>query len=208
MTERESKTIANNLRRLIFETGLSPAEVARQIGIGKATLSKWMNGTRVPRMDNIDMLARYLGVTREQIVGKGEDKTKYQAVKIPVLGYVAAGIPLEMITDIVDDEEISSQMARAGEYFALRIKGKSMEPVFVEGDNVIVRKQSDVDSGDIAVVAVNGERATVKVVKKTAAGVTLIPKNPAFDVLFFTNEDVASKPVTIMGKVVELRRKL
>lgn len=206
--ERETKTIASNLKRLIYETGLSPAEVARQIGMSKATLSRWMTGERIPKMDNIDMLARYLGVTREQIVGKGEGKTKYQAVKIPVLGYVAAGIPLEMITDIVDDEEISSQMARAGEYFALRIKGKSMEPVFVEGDNVIVRKQPDVDSGDIAVVAVNGDRATVKVVKKTAAGVTLIPKNPAFDVLFFTNEEVESKPVTIMGKVVELRRKL
>lgn len=96
--ERETKTIASNLKRLIYETGLSPAEVARQIGMSKATLSRWMTGERIPKMDNIDMLARYLGVTREQIVGKGEDKTKYQAVKIPVLGYVAAGIPLEMIT--------------------------------------------------------------------------------------------------------------
>ena len=75
MTEKSQRTIANNLRRLIYESGLSPAETARQIGISKTTLSNWLNGTRVPRMDNIDMLARYLGVTRVQIVGKGEDKT-------------------------------------------------------------------------------------------------------------------------------------
>ena len=208
MSEKSARTIANNLRRLIYESGLTPAETARQIGISKTTLSNWLNGTRIPRMDNIDMLAKYLGVTREQIVGKAEEQTKYKAIKLKVLGRVAAGIPIEMITDIVDEEEISAQMARVGEYFALRIKGKSMEPVINDGDNVIVKKQPDVDSGDIAIVAVNGEDATCKTVKKTAAGVILMPKNPSFEPLFFTNEEVVSKPVTILGKVVELRRKL
>ena len=78
----------------------------------------------------------------------------------------------------------------------------------MDGDTVIVRKQPDVDSGDLAIVAVNGEEATCKVVKKMESGIMLIPKNPSFEPLFFTNEEIISKPVTIMGKVIELRRKL
>ncbi|MFR8829560.1 MAG: LexA family protein [Dialister invisus] len=63
-------------------------------------------------------------------------------------------------------EELPTKMAAGGEYFALRIKGSSMEPKLLEGDIVIVRKQNDVDNGDTAIVLVNGDEATVKQIKK------------------------------------------
>ena len=72
---------------------------------------------------------------------------------------------------------------------------------------VIVRKQDDCDNGDLAVVLVSGEDATVKRIKKSAAGIMLIPNNPAFEPMFFSNEEIEALPVTILGKVVELRAK-
>lgn len=108
-----------------------------------------------------------------------EDKEKPRhARKIPVLGSVIAGIPIEAIEDIIDWEEIPEEMSKRGECFALMIKGDSMTPSIQEGDVVIVRKQSDVDSGDIAIVLVNGFEATCKQVMKSSDGITLISFNP------------------------------
>lgn len=131
-----------------------------------------------------------------------------QGVKIPVFGNVAAGIPISAITDIEDYEEIPSDMAARGEYCALRIKGNSMEPMMLPGDTVIIKVQQDVNDGEIAVVLINGNDATCKKIKKTPEGVLLISLNPTYEPMFFSNADVLELPVTVFGKVVELRRKL
>ena len=83
-----------------------------------------------------------------------------------------------------------------------------MFPKIIEDDVVIVRKLDDCDSGDIAVVLVYGNEATVKKIKKTPTGLTLIPLNPNFEYISYTSEEVERLPVRIIGKVVELRRKL
>ena len=69
------------------------------------------------------------------------------------------------------------------------------------------RKQEDVDTGDVAVVLVNGDSATVKRIKKETSGITLIPNNPAYDPKYYSNEDIQRLPVKIIGKVLELRGK-
>lgn len=130
-----------------------------------------------------------------------------KGVRIPVLGDVAAGIPIDAIENIVDYEEIDAAMAATGEFFGLRIKGSSMEPRIREGDVVIVRKQEDADTGDTAVVLVNGDSATVKRIKKEPSGISLIPNNPAYDTKFYSADAINSLPVRIIGKVVELRGK-
>ena len=129
-------------------------------------------------------------------------------VRIPVLGRVVAGIPLEAITDIIDYEEIPAQMAKGGTFFALQVKGRSMEPTLHEGDVVIVRQQPEVENGEIAIVLVNGNDATVKEVKESPDGLTLIGHNVAvYTPQFYTRDQIQSLPVQILGKVVELRRK-
>ena len=129
-------------------------------------------------------------------------------VWIPVLGDVAAGVPIEAMENVVDYEEIDTAMASSGEHFALRIKGSSMEPRIREGDVVIVRKQDDADTGDTAVVMVNGDSATVKRIKKESDGsLWLLPNNPAYDPQHFSVAEIAETPVHIIGKVVELRGK-
>jgi repressor LexA len=133
---------------------------------------------------------------------------KSGAVRIPVLGRVAAGIPIEAITDIDDYEEISPEMAKNGQYIALRIHGRSMEPRMCENDIIIVRLQNDVESGDIAVVFVNGGDATCKKIKKLQDGIMLISTNHEYDTMYYTNKQVKDLPIKILGKVVEIRVKL
>ena len=135
-------------------------------------------------------------------------KAKKRPYLAPVLGYVAAGIPIEAITDIIDYEELDPEMVKDGAtYFCLQIKGASMEPRFTEGDVVVVRQQPDVDSGQIAIVCINGDHATCKKVMKHSNGILLQPLNPAFEPTFYTVKEIASIPVTILGRVVELRAK-
>ena len=127
---------------------------------------------------------------------------------VPVLGDVAAGIPIEAVENIVDYEEIDSSMASTGEFFGLRIKGSSMEPRIRDGDVVIVRRQEDAETSDTAVILVNGDSATVKRIKKEPDGsLWLLPNNPAYDPQHYSPAEIATLPVRIIGKVVELRGK-
>jgi repressor LexA len=131
------------------------------------------------------------------------------AVRIPVVGRVRAGIPIETAEEIIGWEEITQKLAAEGEYFALRVNGDSMAPRILDGDIVIVKKQKCCDDGDIAIVLVNGSDATVKQVRKSEQGITLIGFNPTvYAPHFYTAQDVEALPVEIIGKVVELRGKM
>lgn len=79
---------------------------------------------------------------------------------------MAAGIPIEAIEDVIDYEEISEELAHTGDFFALKIKGDSMEPRICNGDVVIVRKQNYAESGDLVIVLVNGDSANLQKVGK------------------------------------------
>ena len=182
------------------------ADVAKILGIDRTTSAKYESGASEPSFEMLQRIAKHYGVTVGYIMGEQENPSS-GAVSIPVLGDVAAGIPIDAIENIVDYEEIDAAMAATGEFFGLRIKGSSMEPRIREGDVVIVRKQSDADTGDTAVVLVNGDSATVKRIKKEPSGISLIPNNPAYDIKFFCAEEIDSLPVRIIGKVVELRGK-
>ena len=128
--------------------------------------------------------------------------------RIPVLGRVAAGIPIEATEDIIDWEEITESMKRDGDYFALKIQGDSMEPKISNGDVVIVRQQEDADDGDIVIALIDGEDAVCKKIKKYPDGsVALVSTNPVYEPLFFTQEEIIEKPVKVIGKVKELRAK-
>ena len=116
---------------------------------------------------------------------------------------------MEMIEDIVDWEDISEEMLKGGkQYFALKIKGDSMFPEYLNGDVIIVLKQDDCENGQDCVVAVNGDDATFKRVFKYDNGITLHPLNNKFMPMFYSNEDIQSKPVKILGVVKQIRRKI
>jgi repressor LexA len=114
---------------------------------------------------------------------------------------------VEAVEEVLDYEEITPQMAATGEFFALRIRGQSMEPRMLDGDVVIVRQQNDINSGEVGVFLVNGDEATVKKARKQDDGILLIPYNSDFDSMFYSNDAIEQLPVRVIGKVVELRGK-
>lgn len=175
--------------------------------MNKSTLSRYENNLQVPIYTVVVNLANLFNVSVDYLSCNANNEPKPKGVKIPVLGYVRAGIPIDAVEEILDYEEITQEMAAQGEHFGLQIKGDSMEPKFSDGDVVIVRKQSDIDNSNIAVVLVNGNEATVKKIKKSAEGIALIPTNPAYDIKFYNNSEIESLPISIIGKVVELRAK-
>ena len=99
-------------------------------------------------------------------------------------------------------------MAQKGEYFALLIKGDSMSPFIMDGDKVIVSQTTEAEDGDIVIALVDGKDGVCKVFKRTASGIVLISKNPNYDPMVFTNSEIDTEPVRIIGKVVEIRRHL
>lgn len=160
-------------------------------------------------MGKVQRLADYFNVGKSDLI---DDKpfsntNKSKGVTINVLGRVAAGIPIEAIENIIDTEEITEELARTGDFFGLQIHGDSMEPRIYEGDIVIVRQQDDAESGDVVIAMVNGNDATCKRLRKYRDGIELISNNPSYAPMFFSNEEILSKPVKIIGKVVELRGK-
>ena len=200
------------IKREREKAGISQTDFAKMIKVTKQTLYKYEQGiiTNIPS-NKIEEIANALGVSPSYIMG-WEDTTeepapKRKGVVIPVLGHVAAGIPIEMIEDIIDTEEIPEDMAKHGEFFALKIKGDSMTPSINNSDVVIVRQQEDAENGDIVIATVNGNDAVCKRLKKYSDGLSLISLNPAYEPLYFNNSEIQGTPVKIIGKVVELRRK-
>ena len=198
-------TINERIKYLRERRGISQSELAERIGYhDKSTISKIEKGQRDVNQSMIQSLADVFGVTPTFLIfGEEAERT----IRIPVYGRVAAGIPSEAIENIEDYEEIDAALAANGEYIALTIHGHSMEPRFTEGDVVIVRKQPEIEDGQIAVVMVNGDDATIKRVKRTREGIMLMPTNPAYEPIFYSNKQIRELPVKILGKVVELRAK-
>lgn len=198
--------MSENLKRYVAMSGKTRQEICKDLGVNYSTFTEWLNGGAYPRIDKIEMMANYFKIEKSDLVEKRGTRRQLSKM-IPVLGRVPAGVPLHAVEDIIDYEEIPESMARLGEHFALRISGSSMEPKISDGDVVIVRKQEDVDNGAIAIVLVNGEDATCKKIRKHENGLTLVSTNPAYEPMYFSNEEVNNKPLVILGKVVELRAK-
>ena len=188
---------------------ISQQKLANSIGVSRSTIAMWELGNSEPDNENLTKLANFFNVSVDYLLGQNDYSfpNSTGGTWVPVLGRVAAGIPIEAIEDVEDYEEISPDMAKTGEFFALKIQGDSMEPKISNGDVVIVKQQPDCDNGDIAVVLVNGDEATVKRIKKSPEGIMLIPNNTSYEPMFYSNDDVKKLPVRIIGKVVELRAK-
>ena len=187
---------------------LTKRELAKRIGVHESSINKYEKGLVDIPLSKISELARVLKVTEAYLMG-WEEKSEQspQGLQIPVLGTVAAGIPISAVEDILDYEEVPQSWESQGEFFGLRIKGDSMEPRMESGDVVIVRQQSDANSGDTVIVLVNGDDATCKRLQKTDNGIMLVSTNPKYPPMFYSTEDIQTKPVVILGKVVELRQK-
>jgi len=202
-------TFSMRLKTLLSEHEMTQNQLSKILGVSESTVGKWILEKSLPRMGIIQKLSEHFNVPKSYFLEKQDSpaKTMTKGVRIPILGRVVAGVPLEAITDIEGYEEITPKMASLGEYFALRIKGHSMEPRIEDGEIVICKQQSDVESGDIAIVLVNGNEATCKQIKKSPDGITLIGFNPViYSPHFYSNKEIETLPITVIGRVVESRK--
>lgn len=199
----------NNLKKARKVAGMTQSEVAQVIGITQNGYSYWENDKAKIDHESLNKLAKLFNVSVDYLLGNTGNPAA--TIRIPVLGSVPAGIPLEAIEDIVDWEELPAEMSSGGrEYFGLEVKGDSMWPDYLPGDVVIVRKQPTCHSGDDCVVYVNGYDATLKQVRinDIEQSLTLVPRNQSYPPRTFSKAEIETLPVSIAGVVVELRRKI
>lgn len=207
--EEMRKLFSKRLSEMMQQENINQVELSKIIGVSESTVGKWILCKSMPRMGIIQKLADHFHVGKSYFLEKApKDSSPIgRGVRIPVLGRVVAGIPIEAVEEILDYEEITPELAATGEFFALQVKGDSMLPKLEEGDIVIVKKQEDVETGDIAIVLVNGDEATIKQVKKVEGGIMLYGFNPdVYEPHFYSNRQIESLPVRILGKVIESRR--
>lgn len=201
--------LGKRIRLLRKESDMTQNQLGQKLHVGVSTVSSWEKDINTPDIDTLKQMADIFGVSIGYIVGSDNVRNKSNdSYEVPVYRAVSCGNPFIADEDIIDYEDIDPRLKSQGDHFGLRLKGRSMEPRFSEGDVVIVRKQSDVDSGSIAIVRVNGDEATMKIVKKSPEGITLVATNPdVYLPTFYSNEQIETTPVEIIGKVIELRAK-
>lgn len=201
------KIMAENITYYMNKHQKSRNDMCEALGVKYTTFTDWVKGNSYPRIDKIELMANYFGISKADLVEKRNSAPTKSGVTINVLGRVAAGIPIDCVEEIIDTEEITQDMASTGEFFGLQIHGDSMEPRMKDGDVVIVRQQDDAETDNIVIAIVNGNEATCKRLKKYTEGIALISTNPSYEPMYFSNKEIAEKPVRIIGVVKELRAK-
>lgn len=198
----------NIIKELRKSRKLSQKDLAEKLNVHQTAVSQWEQNRTMPDIEMIKKLADFFEVTTDYILGnaKTDSTPGITAHRINVYGSVPAGIPIEAIQDIIDWEEIPSDWVKNGaKYIALKVKGNSMSPKYMDGDIVIIRIQPNCESGQDCVVFINGYDATLKRVIKNEKSIILQPLNPEFPPKSFGEND---ETITILGIVVELRRRI
>lgn len=197
------KELIKNRRK---ELNITLEEIGDYVGVSKTTVQRWESGNiSNMRRDRIKKLSEILRLDADELLGiDSQQQNKYG--KIPVLGQVAAGVPIIAQEDILWYEDVPAQWVKNDRLFALKIKGDSMQPRMVEGDVVVVRQQSDVENGETAIIMIDGE-ATCKKILKHKDGIVLVANNPEYPPVLVSFPEIKNKDVQILGKVIELRAK-
>ena len=215
MNDRNSKSIlAKNIRHYMELNNKSRNDMCEDLGVKYTTLTDWVNGKTYPRIDKIELMANYFGIKKSDLV---EDRVKLPpdaipfvprpTISIPIVGVVNCGMPLLAEDNIEGYHETPADDITTGEtYFWLRAKGDSMANIGIhEGDLLLIRQQNDVDSGDIAVVSINGNDATLKRVIKKQNAIVLQPENPAYEMKIFVGKEM--EEVHIRGRLMKLEKR-
>lgn len=214
-------TFANRLNTAMRIRNIKATELSEKTGIAKSSLSEYINGKYEAKQDGVYLLANALNVSEAWLMGldvpmernfdkniTGLNKTNNNSAVVFVYGTIPAGVPMECIEDIIDTEEISADMLKGDkQFFGLKVKGDSMFPDYLDGDTLILEKTNDFENGQDCVVMINGNDGTFKRVFKNEQGVILQPLNNNYQPMIYSNEQIETLPIRIIGRVVELRRK-
>ena len=196
------------LKELRSAKKLSQGAIASYLNISQQAVGKWEKGLSAPDPDTIKTLADYFDVSKDYLLGHSDlrnhaikTRSIMAGCEVPIIGTVRAGYGA-----LAFEEHYGSAAAdvkNPANYFYLIVRGDSMEPKISEGDLALVHKQPDIESGDLAVIMVDSEEATLKRVLKKDGAVILQPFNPAYPTQIYIGSDLDR--LTVVGKVVETK---
>ena len=196
--------------------GISRSRAAQEMGLSNSTVTKWKNTGATPSGETLARVSAYFGVPVGELLGKAVPSVQEErmmpvgavpfdpALTAPLLGTVRAGLPMYAEENI--EGYIPITRKDGARYFWLRVRGDSMNAAGMnEGDQILVREQPEVENGEIAVVLVNDDEATVKTFRQEGNLVILTPRssNPVHQPQVY---DLKGTPVRILGRVIECRK--
>jgi len=195
------------VEQLLCEKDLSVADLSRLTGIGKSTFSGCKNGKYQPKSDKRQKVADALGVSLLYLDGYTDERSSTTSTVEPV--YDVAGGKGRLNDDYATDFQNLNENEQASDGFSwCRVCGDSMYPVLQDGDYIKVEHMTQTNPSDLTVIKINGDEATVKYVEVMADGIMLRAKNKdVFEDTHYSVADVLTMPITIVGKVVEMKRK-
>ena len=203
-SEDLKKIFSNNLNHWMKIRDKTQNDIINDLGYISSKVSNWCTGKAYPRMDAVQKLADYLQIYKTDLI---EETKLNNHNRIPIFSKIPAGIPIELIEDVIDYEELDPKMFTGDkEYFGVRVSGDSMYPEYRDKDILIVQKINDCESGQDCIVMINGNDGTFKRVKKTEEGIILQPLNPNYEIKFYSNKEIEELPIKIIGIVKEIRR--
>ena len=212
----QNQLIGRKIESRRKELGLTLDDIAKEIGVAKSTIQRYEKGSiEKIKLPVIEAIARVLSVDPAWLCGKSDQMVSRRSLpegiepidlstyhRIPILGRISAGLPLYA------DEHVEgytlTDLNGGAEYFGLRVQGDSMNALRInDGDIIIVRRQEEVEQGEVAVVLVDEEDATVKRFYSSDTTVTLMPQstNPEHKPQLY---DVSKTSIRILGKVVKV----
>lgn len=200
-------SIGENIKKLRAKYNLSQKELGEIAGVSDKAVSTWETGLKEPRMGAIQKIADHFGILKSDIIEDAKIHRKElcgDSVQMPLLGSIAAGVPLEMVPvkEMINvPREVAEMYPNA---FLVQVTGDSMNKIIPSNALALIDPTQEVRNGDIAAVSVNGYDATLKRFYKFQNGITLEPEsyNPANKTQFYDSNDHEFNPIHIKGKLV------
>lgn len=198
------KTFSENLRSYMQKKGVNQADIGRELGVKYSAVSTWYNGQRFPRLEALNALAGYFGVSISELLGErvGKKKNTFtinNAPLVPIIGEIACGKPIFALESY---EEYACPGKNVGADFAVRAKGDSMQDIGIRtGDLVFIKSTPTVENGAIAAILI-GEEVTLKrfYYYPEEEKVVLVPENASISPFVYTGEEI--NDIRILGRAV------
>lgn len=203
----------DRLKKLRNTKSISQLELGRLVNKTHAAINRHENNINEPDVDTINLYAKIFNVSTDYLTGLSDTKifelppgaSKINGlIKLPILGIIRAGKPIYTAEHIIGYEEVAMNNLPDGELFFLRVTGDSMNLSRInDGDILLIRRQEDIENGQIAVIIINGFDATVKKFYNNHNGtITLMPHstNPEHLPMII---DLSKENVIILGRVIQ-----
>ena len=197
LKEQHKKIFSKKLNYYMRINNKQQDDIVNDLNINKSTISTWCRGVKMPRVNAIQLLADYFGVTiTDFLVDDYNTPTiSNDNIEFAVIGDVAAGFDKIAIEDWTGDKILIPSSYLKGrnkdDFFVLRIKGDSMYPMYIDGDKVLVLKQNATDyNGQVAVAIYNDDNGTIKKIEQRKNAVYLVPINPQYQPVEIKGTDI------------------